>query len=56
MTENVKRKICVFLGSRANYSSLISIMRNINASQKLELILIAAASALLDHDCGRRES
>jgi len=44
----VKKKICVFLGSRANYSSLKSIMTNIKSSNKLELILIVGASALLD--------
>jgi len=44
----IKRKICVFLGSRANYSSLISVMREIQKSDKLELILIVAASALLE--------
>ena len=43
-----KRKICVFLGSRAHYSSLISIMRSIQQSEKLELILIAGASSILD--------
>lgn len=43
-----KRKVCVFLGSRANYSSLKSIMKNINESNSLELILIAGASAILD--------
>lgn len=50
MKENhlTKRKICVFLGSRANYSSLISIMYHIKRSEKLELILIAGASTLLD--------
>jgi len=43
-----KRKVCVFLGSRANYSSLKSVMRHIHLSDKLELILIVGASALLD--------
>ncbi|MHA1438603.1 MAG: UDP-N-acetylglucosamine 2-epimerase [Promethearchaeota archaeon] len=48
MSENTKRKICVFLGSRANYSSLKSVMRYIEKSDKLELILIVGASAILD--------
>ena len=43
-----KRKICVFLGSRANYSSLKSIMQEIKLSDKLELVLFSGASALLD--------
>ena len=48
MKENNKRRICVFLGNRANYSSLISIMKHIQASDKLELILLTGASVLLD--------
>ena len=44
----VKRKICVFLGSRANYSSLKPIMREIKKDPEMELILFAGASALLD--------
>ena len=43
-----KKKIFTFLGSRANYSSLKSIMLNIKNSDKLELILTVGASALLD--------
>jgi len=42
------RKICVFLGSRANYSSLKPIMEEIKKDTDLELILFAGASALLD--------
>lgn len=42
------RKIFVFLGSRANYSSLKSVMKYINQSDKLKLILTVGASALLD--------
>jgi UDP-hydrolysing UDP-N-acetyl-D-glucosamine 2-epimerase len=42
------KKIFVFLGSRANYSSLKSVMRYINKSDKLDLILTVGASALLD--------
>lgn len=44
----VKRKIFVFIGSRANYSSLKSVMSNILNSNRLELILAVGASALLD--------
>jgi UDP-hydrolysing UDP-N-acetyl-D-glucosamine 2-epimerase len=43
-----KKKILVFLGSRANYSSLKSVMKYITKSDKLELILVVGASAILD--------
>jgi len=43
-----KRKICCFLGSRANYSSLKPIMRAIQKEPGLELVLFVGASALLD--------
>lgn len=43
-----KRQLFIFLGSRANYSSLKSIMRSIVQSDKLELFLTVGASALLD--------
>lgn len=43
-----KRKICLFIGSRANYSSIKSAMRAIQAHPDLELQLIVGASALLD--------
>jgi UDP-hydrolysing UDP-N-acetyl-D-glucosamine 2-epimerase len=42
------KKICVVVGSRANYSSIKSAMRAIAAHPKLELQVVAAASALLD--------
>jgi UDP-hydrolysing UDP-N-acetyl-D-glucosamine 2-epimerase len=42
------RKICVVIGSRANYSSIKSAMRAIQAHPDLELQLVAGASALLD--------
>lgn len=42
------RKVCVFVGSRANYSSIKSAMRAIQASPQLELQLVIGASALLD--------
>lgn len=43
-----KRKICVFVGSRANYSSIKSVMTSIKEHPQLELQLILGASALLD--------
>jgi UDP-hydrolysing UDP-N-acetyl-D-glucosamine 2-epimerase len=42
------RKVCVFIGSRANYSSIKSVMRAIDAHPGLQLQLIVGASALLD--------
>lgn len=42
------KKICVVVGSRANYSSIKSAMRAIQNHSQLELQLITAASALLD--------
>ncbi|MGY8994316.1 MAG: UDP-N-acetylglucosamine 2-epimerase [Rhodospirillales bacterium] len=42
------KKICVVIGSRANYSSIKSAMRSIHEHADLELQLVAAASALLD--------
>jgi len=43
-----KKKICVFLGSRANYSSLKPIMKKIQEDPELNLVLFVGASALLD--------
>ncbi|MDX1975775.1 MAG: UDP-N-acetylglucosamine 2-epimerase [Rickettsiales bacterium] len=43
-----KRKICVVVGSRANYSSIKSAMRAIDKHPALELQVIATASAVLD--------
>ena len=43
----LKRKICVFVGSRANYSSIKSALREINNHPRLELQLVLGASALL---------
>lgn len=43
-----KRKICVVVGSRANYSSIKAVMRAVQAHPDLELQLVAGASALLD--------
>jgi UDP-hydrolysing UDP-N-acetyl-D-glucosamine 2-epimerase len=42
------RKVCVFIGSRANYSSIKSVMRAITDHRELTLQLIVGASALLD--------
>ncbi|NDJ78817.1 MAG: UDP-N-acetylglucosamine 2-epimerase (hydrolyzing) [Chloroflexi bacterium] len=42
------RKVCVVIGSRANYSSIKSAMRAIQEHPDLELQVVAAASALLD--------
>lgn len=42
------RKICVVVGSRANYSSIKAVLRAIRAHPDLELQLVVAASALLD--------
>lgn len=42
------RKICVVVGSRANYSSIKSAMRAIEAHPDLELQVVASASVLLD--------
>ena len=42
------RKICVVVGSRANYSSIKSAMRAIQDHPDLELQVVAGASALLD--------
>lgn len=42
------RKICVFIGSRANYSSIKSVMRAVQAHPSLKLQLVLGASALLD--------
>jgi UDP-hydrolysing UDP-N-acetyl-D-glucosamine 2-epimerase len=44
----LKKKICVVLGSRANYSSIKSAMSAIQSHPGLELQLIVGASALLD--------
>ena len=42
------RKICVVIGSRANYSSIKSAMQAIDRHPELELQVVIAASALLD--------
>jgi UDP-hydrolysing UDP-N-acetyl-D-glucosamine 2-epimerase len=43
-----RRRICVVVGSRANYSSIKSALRAIQEHPDLELQLIVGASALLD--------
>ncbi|MBI4263987.1 MAG: UDP-N-acetylglucosamine 2-epimerase (hydrolyzing) [Acidobacteria bacterium] len=42
------RKVCIFIGSRANYSSIKSVMRAVSVHPDLRLQLIVGASALLD--------
>jgi UDP-hydrolysing UDP-N-acetyl-D-glucosamine 2-epimerase len=42
------RKICIFIGSRANYSSIKSVMRAVKQHPALHLQLVVGASALLD--------
>jgi UDP-hydrolysing UDP-N-acetyl-D-glucosamine 2-epimerase len=43
-----RKKICVVIGSRANYSSIKSAMRAISEHEGLELQLVVGASAVLD--------
>lgn len=43
-----RRKVCVVIGSRANYGSIKSAMRAIQRHPALELQLVVGASALLD--------
>jgi len=42
------RRICIVVGSRANYASIKSVLSAIDKHPDLELQLVAAASALLD--------
>ena len=42
------RKVCVLIGSRANYGSIKSAMRAIASHPELKLQLVVGASALLD--------
>ena len=42
------RKVCIFIGSRANYSSIKSVMRAVQQHPDLRLQLVVGASALLD--------
>ncbi len=47
-SEHRVKKICVVIGSRANYSSIKSALRAIAAHPELSLQIVAGASALLD--------
>lgn len=42
------KKICVFIGSRANYASIKSVMTSINANPHLKLQVVTYSSAVLD--------
>ncbi len=42
------RKVCVVIGSRANYSSIKSVMRAVDSHPDLCLQVIGGASAVLD--------
>lgn len=42
------KKVCIFVGSRANYSSIKSVMRAIDNHPKLKLQLLLGSSAILD--------
>ena len=44
----MSRKICIVVGSRANYSSIKSVMQAVQDHADLELQLVVGASALLD--------
>jgi len=46
-TNNIKRKICVVVASRANYGRIKTVLRAVQKHPDLELQLIVAASALL---------
>ena len=43
-----KKKICVVITARASYSRIKSALKAIDEHEDLELILVVAASALLD--------
>jgi UDP-hydrolysing UDP-N-acetyl-D-glucosamine 2-epimerase len=45
---DAKKKVCVFVGSRANYSSIKAVMRAVDAHSDLTLQVVAGASAVLD--------
>lgn len=44
----MKRRVCVYIGGRANYSSAKSILSNIQAHPDLELITLVGAASVLD--------
>ena len=43
-----EKKICAYIGSRANYASIKSVLSAIKQSKKLRLQIILAASGVLD--------
>ncbi len=45
---NLKRKVCVVIGSRANYSSIKSAMQSIQLHKDLELQIVLTASAIIE--------
>ena len=40
------KKICVFIGSRANYASILETLHKIKINKKLKLQIVVGASAL----------
>ena len=42
------KKICVLIGSRANYSSIKNLLYELKKNRKIKLILIVFSSAVLD--------
>ena len=42
------KKICVYIGSRANYSSGLSIMKSIQKNKNLKLQVIIGSAGVLD--------
>jgi UDP-hydrolysing UDP-N-acetyl-D-glucosamine 2-epimerase len=44
----MKRKVCVYIGGRANYSSAKSILKHVQAHPALELQVMAGAASVLD--------
>lgn len=44
----MKKRICVFVGGRANYSSLKAVIRELQEAEDFELLVVVGASALLD--------
>ena len=44
----MSKKVCIVIGSRANYSSIKSVMSAVSEHPDLKLQLVVGASALLD--------
>ncbi len=44
----MRRRVCIFIGSRANYSSIKSVMSEIKRNRHLELQVVLGASAVLE--------